>query len=201
MKDSKTFFTDLLNKPVRLLTPDPQQGPEGFPYLLVSNQQDGDHFIDILKWCANKGIGIVINPTETSADYIFTYGMIWNFFTRGEFITESTTSAATRKTLEFNDGKIVLTALPNESYWPSTARRIFKEFLLQQGIYSPKAILVLDHVAKGDVDLCFTAESLGLPPPSEQKGILEAFSWFFPLHYSLAIINEKHLLSASFLSF
>lgn len=196
---SVEFFAQLLKKPVRLLTPDPQQGPEGFPYLLVTTHQEGDQFIDLLKWCADKGVGIVINPTETSADYIFTYGMIWNFFLRGEFITESTSSTETRSELEFNNQQTVLTAVPNESYWPLPARKIFKEFLLQQGIYTPRCLLILDHVAPGDVDLCFSLESLGQPPIAEQKGILEAFAWFFPLHYSLAFVHEKHLSAATFL--
>lgn len=200
MQDSTKFFSDLLKNPVRLLTPDPQQGPEGFPYLLVTTEQEGDHFMDILKWCASKGVGIVINPTEESAEYIFTFGMIWNFFSRGEFITEASNSAATRKQLEFKNQETVMTAIPNESYWPTSARKIFKEFLLQQGLLAPKMILVLDHTAKGDVDVCFSLESLGDPPPAEHRGILEAFSWFFPLHYSLALISEKNLATAQFLT-
>ena len=78
-------------------------------------------------------------------------------------------------------------------------RKIFKEFLLQQGVMQPK-VLMLSEVSDGPMDLTFSLESLGNPKKAEWEGILEAFSWFFPRHYSLSIVSEKNILGHSFIT-
>lgn len=200
---SETFFSQLLNEKVQLLSHDPQQGPDGFPYLLVTTYGKDlvEKPLDLFRWCSQKGVGVVVNPTEQSQDYIFTFGMIWNFFLRGEFLTESSSATIEKNQMSFQPGETLFTGVPNESYWPTPVRQLFKEFLIQQGVLSPKVILLLDRISKGSVDFCFSLESFGQPPEPEWNQLLEAFSWFFPSHYSLAFISEKSLKNASFLSF
>lgn len=184
------LFKKLQDSACKVISPDPQEGPDGFPYLFVSTEGAGDdQFRNIANWCASRGIGVVINPSKEGADYIFTYGMLWNYILRGEFLT----SAPAREggALNIQPGQNLHAGLPSEDYWPSAVRKIFKEFLLQQGIMDLRSILLMEAPG-APVDLCFSLESLGNPPEKEWPGILEAFSWFFPRHYSLSLISEKN---------
>lgn len=182
--------------PLKVLNPQPQQGPDGFVYLLVSAGEGEDKLSDLVQWGADKGVGLVINPQKSNADLLLTYGMLWNYLVNKEFL--SPLKSKSNNTLEFSANQQVLTGVPNESYWPPRARKLFKEFLLAQGIIQAKVILILDDDDQTQADLCFSLESLGNPPEKEWQGILEGFSWFFPRHYSLGLISEKTLATAQF---
>jgi len=184
------LFKQLQEQPCSVLVADPQEGPDGFPYLMVStDNKNGDNFKNIANWCASRGIGAVINPSEEGADYIFTYGMLWNYILRGEFLSSATSK--TTGALNIVPGQALHAGIPSEDFWPTAVRKIFKEFLLQQGVLDLKSVLLME-TPDGPADLCFSLESLGNPPQEEWEGILEGFSWFFPRHYSLSLISEKN---------
>lgn len=188
------LFKKLQESPCSVLSPDPQEGPDGFPYLFVSTDAQGnsanqDQFRNIANWCASRGIGVVINPSKDGAEYLFTYGMLWNYILRGEFLTPA--PPRNGGALNIEPGQILHAGMPSEDYWPSAVKKIFKEFLLQQGIMDLRSVQLMETPG-GPVDLCFSLESLGHPPETEWSGILEAFSWFFPRHYSLSLISEKN---------
>lgn len=190
------FLAAIADSNVSLLSPDPQQGPDGFPYLMVSTDEAVEPFRDIVEWCAEKGIGIAINPQSETADYVFTYGMLWNFAIRGEFLSE-VENLNEQKEIRLEAEQQLFAGKPSDGFWPAPARQNFKEFLVQQGILQPRAIM-LSEVEGGPMDLSFSLESLSNPPEPEWDGILEAFSWFFPRHYSLALLSEKSIAGVEF---
>ncbi|MES2854693.1 MAG: hypothetical protein V4692_02465 [Bdellovibrionota bacterium] len=174
--------------PVRVLTPDPQEGPDHWPYLMVSTGEGADDsFANVAGWLSTRGIGCVINPEKPTPDYVLTYGMIWNYRERGEFLTQGSQGAAGR--FEFKNGQELMTGVPTEAYFPAYARKIVKQFLADQGVFTPKVLMV--SVDKTNYDLCFSIESMKSPPPLEHANIAEALSWFFPAHYSIALVSEK----------
>jgi hypothetical protein len=181
---------------VSLLSPDPQQGPDGFPYLMVSTDAGVEPFSDIVSWCAEKGIGIALNPQSETPDFVFTYGMLWNFALRGEFLSEAD-ERESEKQIRIQGEQQMFAGKPSENFWPPFARTIFKEFLVQQGLLKTSTIL-LSEEKEGPMDLAFSLESMGNPPEPEWDGILEAFSWFFPRHYSLALLSEKSISGVEF---
>lgn len=191
------FLSSPQSQKVKLLSPDPQEGPDGFPYMMTSSEGEGDEpFLHLVQWCADKGIGLVVNPQKENPDLILTYGMMWNYTERGEFLTDS----PPRKELgeiRLENNKPLFAGVPSDGYWPARHRKIFKEFLLQQGIVQIK-VLMLSEVENGPMDLAFSLESLGSPKAQEWQGILEAFSWFFPRHYSLSIVSEKNIQGLPF---
>lgn len=182
------FFAKLQEGAIRVLSQDPQEGPEGFPYLLVTTYGDAgfEPFQKVAHWCADTGVGMVLNPTEDGEDYLFTFGMLWNFKYRGEFFS-SWTHEAQSTTID----KMVVRQV-TDSYWPKMPRQIFREFLLQQNILRPRVCLFSQN-SSSDPELGFSLESLGNPPERERTGIMEAFSWFFPRHYSLVLVSEKDI--------
>ncbi len=138
------FLEALADSDVSLISPDPQQGPDGFPYLMVSTKELNEE-----------------------------------------------------KEIRLQADQQLFTGKPSEAYWPDVARKTFKEFLVQQGILQPRVILLSEEEG-GPMDLAFSLESLSNPPEAEWDGVLEAFSWFFPRHYSLALLSEKSIAGAQF---
>lgn len=184
------FFVKLTEGKVRVMTPDPQEGPDKWPYLMVETTPTAEEPVQsILHWLYTKGIGLVVNPMREYPDYVFTYGMIWHFRETGLFYR--TADQAPVGTFEVQEGQSLHAGDADPSYLPKYVRSIIKEFLRDQGVLSPR-ILVMSQDRK-NYDLAFSIESLGNPPQKEHEGIAEALSWFLPPHYTIALVSEKGL--------
>jgi hypothetical protein len=182
------FLSAFADSNVRLLFQDPKPGPDQWPYLFV--QTGGEvPARDVVNWLATRGIGLAVNPQKNTPDYVLTYGMIWNFKETGKFFGES----PTRKAGEFSlqNGQQLWAGKPSEQFLPKYVRAILKQFLLDQGVYAPKVLMVSED--QKNYDLCFSLESLGAPPEKERMGVAEALSWFLPSHYSITLLSEKVL--------
>ena len=190
----KSFLANLANSQFRLIQDTPILGPDNMPYLPVEIVDEGEPAEAILNWLGEKGIGMVINPSP-QPDYVLTFGMVWNYLLRKEFITEAG-PAGEGGDLSFEQGQQVFAGTPNEEFFPNSVRAIFKNFLLDQGLTQPRIVML--SVDGSNFDLCFSKESLGDPPKTEWQGILEGFSWFFPLHYSFSIMSESSLQENKF---
>lgn len=184
------FFDALLMSKVKILSPDPQQGPDGWPYLLAETSMDATEPVPkVLEWLAKKGIGLVINPHKSYPDFVFNYGMVWHCKETGLFVRPQAQVPA--GTVEMNAGEGLHAGPPTPEYLPDYVRTILREFLRDQGVLMPK-ILVMSQDRK-HYDLAFSLESMGNPPEAEHQGIAEAISWFLPGHYSLVLVGEKGL--------
>lgn len=186
----RAFFEALIDSKVHVPQSEPQVGPDGWPYLYVeTNPQATEPAVRIMDWLSTRGIGLVVNGNKEIPDYIFPYGMIWNWKERGEFISNSQKVNTGR--VSFKAGEEVIAGGPTPDFLPPYVRQILGQFLNSQGVKDPK-ILVLSKDKK-HFDLCFSVESLGSPPDHEHRGIAEALAWFLPQHYSLMLISEKGL--------
>lgn len=189
----RTLFQALPDSLLKVESSDPQPGPDGWPYLFVSGDTNATEPASrILQWLSTKGIGLVLSPHKQVPDYVFTYGMIWNYRERGQFLSTMQQEVVTGK-IQFNPGEKVLAGPPTEEYLPGYVRQVMREFLKAQGIKDPK-ILVMSRDQKV-FDLCFSLEALGNPPQREHQGIAEAVSWFLPAHYSVMMTSEQGLPS------
>ena len=180
------------------LSEDPQQGPDGWPYLLVeiasNNEASGrrDSAQRVLHWLSSRGIGLVVNPKKLPyPDYVFSFGMIWSFRETGYFLKFE--NNALDKNFVLDAETTVTTGPASAEFLPPYVRGIIRDFFRDQSVFEPKILMI--SVDGKNYDLCFSLESLGLPPENEHEGILEAISWFLPPHYSIAIVSEKGLPS------
>lgn len=173
---------------LNLMSPDPQQGPDGWPYLLAQTSENATESAQkIILWAAERGIGIALNPDKEYPDFILTYGMLWSFKETGKFIFRNHQKSVGK--VEITSESIQHAGTPTEQYLPKYVRSILKEFFRDQGVLDPK-ILVLSFDGSS-YELAFSAESLGNPPESEWEGVAEAISWFLPTHYSILILSEN----------
>jgi hypothetical protein len=190
------FLRELALAPVRIVDESPVAGPDGWPYLMISTDlkgESGEELINVARWLATRGMGFVVNPEKAMPDYVMSYGMVWNFRDRGEFLTptEIARSGASAKTFEIKNGQQLYTGAPSLVYLPEDIRVVVREFLKRQKVEAPKALMI--SADQKSWDLAFSIESLGNPPVAEHAGIAEALSWFLPAHYLVALVSEKHV--------
>lgn len=188
------FFQALSKSNLHLITAEPQNGPDGWPYLLVETEGAATEPVSepvakVLSWLTERGIGLVVNPRKEYPDYVFTYGMLWSFRETGFFFKPM--QEAPQGTVSFETNTIVHAGPPTEEYLPGYVTKILKDFFRDQGILRPRILMISQD--KVNYDLAVSLESLGNPPESEHSGIGEAISWFLPPHYSLLLISEKGL--------
>lgn len=190
------FFKLIADANLSILTQDPQQGPDGWPYLIAETTTPNqvslnvDSAQKIFHWLSTKGIGLVVNPRRTPyPDYVFSYGMIWSFRETGYFIKFHEIKPSDK--LQINENSQIKTGPPSMEYLPQYVRDVLKDFFRDQNVFEPKVLMISTDAV--NYDLCFSLESLGNPPAEEHQGVLEALSWFLPPHYTIAVISEKGL--------
>jgi hypothetical protein len=181
-------FLNLLAKgKVHVANPVPQAGADGWPYLFVRTLREATEPTErILQWLSEQGIGLLINDNKEIPDFVLTYGMIWNFRERGEFLTA--TKRIENGAVRLSAGQKIWTKNPDLLTIPVYVRQILLQFFADQNIDEP--LINMMSLDQEHYDLCFSLESLGHPDPVEHQGLLEALSWFFPAHYSLMLMSE-----------
>lgn len=184
------FFDQLLKSKVKLLDEGPQTGPDGWPYLLAETSDDADEpLLNVVQWLSDKGIGLVINPKKEYPDYVFPWGMLWNYRETGLF--RLNVAPVSQGSVELQAEKGLHTGPPTKEYLPDYVRKLLKQFFMDQGLLNVKILMISQD--RKHYDLAFSLESLGNPPKSEHAGIAEAISWFLPIHYSVMLTSEKGL--------
>lgn len=183
------FLQAFTNSTVSVLSQDPQNGPDNWPYLMVEVSEQGTEPAQrVLEWLSLRGIGLVVNPQKDYPDFVMNFGMIWNFRKTGRFIHRVPAVSTGEWT---GETKLIKAGPPTEEYLPAFVRKIIREFFRDQGIMDPRILMISNDGT--NYDLAVSLESLGNPPESEHKGIAEALAWFLPGHYSLVLVSEKGL--------
>lgn len=184
------FFMAISQSNLKMLTPDPQQGPDGWPYLLTNTAEGAQEPAQkIMQWLATKGMGLVVNPHKEYPDYVFSYGMLWHFKETGLFYRNA--KEAPIGTIEISEGTKIQAGPPADHYLPKYVRSILREFFRDQGILGPKILVMSSD--QTHYDLAFSLDSLKNPPQKEHQGIAEALGWFLPPHYSIMLVKEEGL--------
>lgn len=183
------FLDGLLEQKVEVVESGaPVSGPDGWPYLRVKTGGEGESFRQVVHWLSGRGIGLVVNAHKMAPDYVFTYGMLWNFVNTGLFVQRQ--AAAPAGQVDFKDRPIA--GPPSESYLPSAARGVLRDFLEQQGLKDVRVLVATTPDYK-QADLVFSLESLGELTTQDQRSLAEAITWFLPLHYSIVFASEQNL--------
>lgn len=186
-----SFFQALSQENISLVNPDPQYGPDGWPYLFAKTESTaGEPAQKILRWLSERGLGLVLNPEKSLPDFVFSYGMIWYFRETGYFYLPKNNKPS-QESVDFANKEIKLSGQPSKTFLPTYVRSILKEFFQQQGVLAPKILMV--SFDGTNFDLAFSLGSLGNPPASEHQGICETIAWFLPTHYSIMLTNEEGL--------
>lgn len=187
----KQFLDSILSMKVQVLDDGATaKGPDGWPYLRVVTHSGSEPFEKVVRWLAGRGIGLVVNPHKMVPDYVFTYGMLWNFVETGFFVSPWNPPLPGQVEISASNRPVI--GPPTDKFLPPYVRAILKELLSSQGFADPK-ILVATNKDFTESDLVLANESVGSLNASEQRQLAEALSWFLPLHYSLVFAPEQNL--------
>ena len=181
------FLDGLIPRKVDLDGAEPGPGPDGWPYLRIraGAAEGAEPFHRVVRWLAGRGIGLVVNAHKMMPDYVFTYGMIWNFVETGRFVRPDVPAAWP------TDAKLIA-GQPTPKFLPPYVRGVLREFLNEQGFPNPRVAVV----TTGDyavADLVFAIESLNDLPEKARSTLAEALSWFLPTHYGLRFMPEAEI--------
>src|SRR4029078_5915006 len=81
---NQKFLTDIRTASFACTDPQIVKGPDGFPYFGLTTPEPGKPFTSYCiknmaeDFLMDNGYGVVINPNENSADWVFSYGDIVN---------------------------------------------------------------------------------------------------------------------------
>jgi len=175
----KSLSKGFLESEVFLVDDQPFQGPDGFSYMHISSEKGSPvEKEDFLNWCFESGLGLVLNLKDKKApDYVFNYGMVWNYLLRGKFMNE-----VPKMKEEGND---LFVHKISEGYLPKDVRKVIKNFLEMNKIENTK----LSLVSGGDgtaYELMWHFPDFVAQTDADKTSLLESIAWFLPLDYRLA---------------
>lgn len=182
----KDFLKSFVEGPLYLVNDEPFLGPDGFSYMELSTQgQEPLNFSHFLEWAVNEGVGIVLNIQEKkSPDYVFTYGMLWNYSYRGSFINEEP------ETPQASSDHVILVHEIHEGYFPRIVRDHVDNYLSHNKI-SGTEVTLLSRGEGTSYELIWYCPVFEKMKESEITEFLRAVSWFLPADYSLGAAQEK----------
>ena len=178
----QSFLNSFSESELYLRSDEPFLGPDGFSYMDVSTSE-GAHKLkleDFMSWCGHAGVGLVVNlKANKTPDYVFSYGMVWNYLLRQTFLNEEPEQSSPE-----SDTLMVHKIL--EGYLPQYVRENIKDFLVSNKIEDTKIGLV----SRGDKTayeiLWYFPKNKDLSE-NDQKALLESIAWFLPLDYKMAL--------------
>ncbi|MEP6749177.1 MAG: hypothetical protein ABJB86_15695 [Bacteroidota bacterium] len=183
---------------------DPQTmiGPDGYTFFVLKTPETNEPaepvcIQNIKDDILEKGYGIVINPTDTTADWVFSYGDIVNLHLTKSFISDMDNIVVrniemTKRVEVIKKGEDITLAQPSEKYLPQRARDALKKFLQGKGITRPMVMLMC-RKSRGAMiqELAFNIFPEDFSSAEERDHRIRQIAWFLPRHYLIASFNKN----------
>jgi hypothetical protein len=159
----------------------------------------------VLPFLVENGYGVAVNPTESGADWIFSYGDIWNFWKTGAFYSDTLSKSAEKNVdQDVNANREVLLAQPSEDFLPPEVRKVISEVLSNSfKIPCPSVFLIIDPSTEPSQSLAINVFRENFEEgESGDHGFehtMAFLTWCLPGHYGVAGIEKDHQMSSNFL--
>lgn len=135
-----------------------------------------------------SGIGVVINPTAGSADWVLSYGDLLNLHLNGVFYTPTENYFSKERGNEtLAEEEKGMVAQPAETLLPKQTRALIASFLKENGVANPKILLLLRHTKEGNgtsQDLVFNLTPEDFTDKETYQEVMKRMGWYLPRHYS-----------------
>lgn len=190
------FLTNIATAGFQSGTPQIAEGPDGMKYfhlLLPPRDKAFECFVieQMIEDCLlSEGVGIVINGQKTGADWVFSYGDIFNYAVNKEFYsTKSLFQNGSRGNELLLRNERVRIGQPSNYILPKQARKVIREYLTGFGL-NPKICLIEWVDKQSKFDIAFNI----VPDMFEKKeyfnAIMDIVKWYFPKHYTIICKKE-----------
>lgn len=198
----KSFLENIVQASFRCGDPQVIMGPDGFPYVQLLMPKPYESFqcyvIERMKddFLLKSGYGVVINPDAGQPDWVLSYGDIMNLDLTGAFYTNEPTPFTIAKEDETIDhDEKVLVGQPSELLLTASNRAVLREFLISNGVKSPK-ILLMSRTSKdghASQELVFNLTPGNFENEEVFRNLMQKLGWFLPRHYSYIGMSEDSL--------
>ena len=195
----KSFLDNLSQASFRCGNPQTIIGPDGFSYFQLFLPEPNKSFqcfvIENMKddFLLSLGLGVVINPTSSGADWVLTYGDIVHYHIHKVFYTDSTPFLDAKKS-KTSPNEEVLVAQPSSSFLPNQAREVIAKFLKNRGVKHPKILLLTRwNEAKKEMtqELVFNLIPQNFANKESYQHVMHSLGWYLPREYIFAGADEN----------
>lgn len=201
---TKSFYENVKTASYACGNPQIFNGPDGFPYFVLKTPEANKPFesfcIQNMKddFLLDKGLGVAINPNDTSVDWVFSYGDIVNLQINKELLTKIDNIQIEKEVTIQKDEKVLL-AQPSETFLPRQARQNLKSFLQSIGNKRPQIMMVCRTI-EGQViqELAFNIFREDFQTTDQLNFRLKQISWFLPRHYVVLSLPKNSNFNSNF---
>jgi hypothetical protein len=195
---SYEFLNNVIQASFRCNNPQITVGPDGFPYFQLLLPESGvpfdcyviDKIVD--DFLLEKGLGVVINPQSGNPDWVFTYGDILSYKLYEDFYSDAGIRFSSKVEDEtIQETENVMIAQPSEAILPMYTRKLLREYLIENGIKTPKTLLMIRGEADNAThDLAFNVVPNNFDTEDQYRYVMQNIAWFLPRQYSFIGLNE-----------
>jgi hypothetical protein len=183
------------------------RGPDGFPYFVLVRPPVAESFTPfcvshILSHCTSSGIGIVVEPSDGAAEWVFSYGDLFSLRAYGTFEGDPVDREgdAGPKVEVVPAGRQVMIGAPSEEFLPAWARRVIAGFLKSAAkIENPAVCVMVDPTRAPSRNLVFNIHPQDFASHEDFERIMNAISWFLPAKRSCVAMSRGTLSPADFI--
>ncbi len=198
------FLTDVQTASFACTDPQIVKGPDGFPYFGLNLPEAGKPFTSYCiknmaeDFLLDNGYGVVINPKENAADWVFSYGDIVNLQINKIFYSPAD-DIPIEPEITIDRNEKVLIAQPSESYLPAKVRIVLRNYLKYFGVAEPK-IMLLSRTSDGKIiqQLAINIFKEEVGHPEKPGDFMRQLGWFLPRHYILVLVPKNSELAGHF---
>jgi hypothetical protein len=183
------------------------RGPDGFPYFVLTRPPPAQHFSPlslshILGHCTSSGIGIVIEPAENSAEWVFSYGDLFSLRAYGTFegdpVDREADAAPNADVVKTN--RQIMIGAPSEEFLPTWARRVIAQFLKSAAkIENPSVCVMVDASRTPSRNLVFNVHPEDFPSHENFERVMSMISWFLPTKRACVAMSKGTLAASDFI--
>lgn len=181
-------------------------GPDGYPYFQLFLPEPNkpfqcyvlEHMIP--EFIMENGFGVVINPTDTHADWVLSYGDLVNYHVNKTFYTTEPTAFSKEVADEvITENEEVLVGQPTFEILPQTTRNVLNAYFKMNGVEQPKVFLMMRRTKDGNnasQDLVFNAVPQAFSDEHHYRQFMQSLGWFLPRHYAYVAMDENQMSDA-----
>ena len=159
---------------------DPQviQGPDGWNYFVLKIPESGKQFQCFVlrklipQFLLEQGLGVAINPTSESVDWVINYGQLLGFHQLGEFCPQPPGPEPA------NDEQEMVSAA-SEALLPQVTRNAMKRYFGEWGLDGVRVALST-KIPSGQRELVFVVDQALFKQQDRLHAFMEHLDWFTP---------------------
>ena len=182
----ESFYQNVVDASYACDDPQVSHGPDGFPYFTLRTPQPNAPFdsfcvCNLIDHTTEHGFGIAINPTDKSADWVFSGGdlLCYRLFGKFQMPIEPQEQWMPKPDEE------VMIGQPDENVLPAATRAIFKRLLKSAlNMDEPKMLAVFKKDSPTP-RLLFSVFKEDCESEDVFNRVMRSISWLLPRHYIL----------------